>query len=148
MLEVQSLLSMFVITKRYYGRFHTKTILMLCVPFILSQRVDVSLKSSMPWLVLAGSGGLADFLSDVLENLSSVPGVQSSCEGDGEAVPSVDLKDRMTERLKKYFPLEAETDKLVERVSAMDRGACCCIHRRSRKRNASRNFMHSIFSSC
>ncbi|XP_070845951.1 transient receptor potential cation channel subfamily M member 4-like isoform X1 [Chaetodon trifascialis] len=80
------------------------------------ERVDLSLKSSMPWLVLAGSGGLADFLSDVLENLSSAPVVQSSGEGDGEAGPSVDLKDRMAERVKKHFPSEAESDKLVERA--------------------------------
>ena len=79
----------------------------------------------MPWLVLAGSGGLADFLSDVLENLSSAPTTQSSSEGDGEAGPSVDLKDRVAERVKKHFPSEAETEKLVEQVSAE---ACChCV---------------------
>uniref|UniRef100_A0A3Q3C9S9 Uncharacterized protein n=1 Tax=Haplochromis burtoni TaxID=8153 RepID=A0A3Q3C9S9_HAPBU len=48
------------------------------------------------------SGGLADFLSDVLENLSSAPAVPSSGE----------------ERFKKHFPLEVQTDKLVEQVSA------------------------------
>uniref|UniRef100_A0A3B4XMT9 Transient receptor potential cation channel, subfamily M, member 4b, tandem duplicate 1 n=1 Tax=Seriola lalandi dorsalis TaxID=1841481 RepID=A0A3B4XMT9_SERLL len=80
------------------------------------ERVDLSLKNNMPWLVLAGSGGVADFLSDVLENLASAPTVQSSSEGDGEAGPSVDLKDRVAERVKKYFPSEAETDKLVERA--------------------------------
>lgn len=76
--------------------------------------MDLSLKNSMPWLLLAGSGGMADFLSDVLENLSSVP-AQSSNEGDGEGAPSVDLKDRVAERVKKHFP-EEQTDKLVERV--------------------------------
>ncbi|KAM9837818.1 transient receptor potential cation channel subfamily M member 4-like [Aulostomus maculatus] len=81
----------------------------------LLERVDLSLKNSMPWLVLAGSGGTADFLNDVLENLSSAP-VQSSGEGDSEAGPSVDLKDRVAERVKKYFPHEVETDKLVERA--------------------------------
>ncbi|XP_044035763.1 transient receptor potential cation channel subfamily M member 4-like isoform X4 [Siniperca chuatsi] len=80
------------------------------------ERVELSLKTSMPWLVLAGSGGLADFLSDVLENLSSASVVQSSSEGDGEAGPSVDLKDRVAERVKKHFPSEAESDKLVERA--------------------------------
>ncbi|XP_020496309.2 transient receptor potential cation channel subfamily M member 4 [Labrus bergylta] len=83
----------------------------------LLERVDLSLKTSMPWLVLAGSGGLADFLSDVLENLSSAPAaVQSSGEADSEAGPSVDLKDRLAERFKKHFPTEAEPDKLVERA--------------------------------
>lgn len=71
----------------------------------------------MPWLVLAGSGGLADFLSDILETMSSAAVVQSSSEGDGEAGPIVDLKDRLAERVKKHFPSESETDKLVEQVS-------------------------------
>lgn len=71
----------------------------------------------MPWLVLAGSGGLADFLSDILETMSSGPVVQSCSEGDGEAGPIVDLKDRLAERVKKHFPSESETDKLAERVS-------------------------------
>uniref|UniRef100_A0A667X605 Histidine rich calcium binding protein n=1 Tax=Myripristis murdjan TaxID=586833 RepID=A0A667X605_9TELE len=80
------------------------------------ERVDLSLKNSIPWLVLAGSGGVADFLSDMLENLSSATAVSSAAEGDGEAAPSVDLKDRVTERVRKYFPTEADTDKLVERA--------------------------------
>ncbi|KAM9424664.1 transient receptor potential cation channel subfamily M member 4-like [Pholidichthys leucotaenia] len=80
------------------------------------ERVDLSLKKSMPWLVLAGSGGLADFLSDLLENLSSAPVVQSSGEGDSEAGPSGDLKERVVERVKKYFPAEEEPDKLAEQA--------------------------------
>ena len=98
--------------------------LSLCFPNFC-QRVDLSLKNSMPWLVLAGSGGLADFLSDVLENLSSAPAVQSSGEGDSEAGPSMDLKDKVAERVKKHFPTEAESDKLVERVGAVDRDMLC-----------------------
>lgn len=98
----------------------------------------------MPWLVLAGSGGMADFLSDVLENLSSAPTVQSSSEGDGEAGPSVDLKDRVAERVKKYFPAEVETDKLVERVSAVDREmhhhTCVVYDVQNRKRKSLRAF--------
>lgn len=78
--------------------------------------MDLSLKNSIPWLVLAGSGGVADFLSDMLENLSSATAVSSATEGDSEAAPSVDLKDRVAERVRKYFPTEADTDKLVERV--------------------------------
>ncbi|XP_063337917.1 transient receptor potential cation channel subfamily M member 4-like [Pelmatolapia mariae] len=78
------------------------------------KRMDLSLKNSIPWLVLAGSGGLADFLSDVLENLSPAPAVPSSGEGNSEAGPSVDLKDRVAERFKKHFPSEVQTDKLVE----------------------------------
>uniref|UniRef100_A0A669FBL5 Transient receptor potential cation channel subfamily M member 4 n=1 Tax=Oreochromis niloticus TaxID=8128 RepID=A0A669FBL5_ORENI len=82
------------------------------------KRMDLSLKKSIPWLVLAGSGGLADFLSDILENRSSAPAVPSSGEGNSEApkTPSVDLKDRVAERFKKHFPSEAQTDKLVEQA--------------------------------
>lgn len=88
----------------------------------ICQRVDLSLKNSMPWLVLAGSGGLADFLSDVLQHLSSIPVVQSSGEGHSEApVPGVDLKERVAEWVKRHFPSETELDKLVERVSAVGR---------------------------
>lgn len=78
----------------------------------------------MPWLVLAGSGGLADFLSDVLDNLSSATAVQSSGEGNAEASPSVDLKDKVAERVKKHFPAKKEQDKLVELVSAVDGDVC------------------------
>ncbi|XP_014193347.1 transient receptor potential cation channel subfamily M member 4 [Haplochromis burtoni] len=82
------------------------------------KRMDLSLKSCIPWLVLAGSGGLADFLSDVLENLSSAPAVPSSGEGNSEApkTSSVDLRERVAERFKKHFPSEAQTDKLVEQA--------------------------------
>ncbi|XP_024659218.2 transient receptor potential cation channel subfamily M member 4 [Maylandia zebra] len=82
------------------------------------KRMDLSLKSCIPWLVLAGSGGLADFLSDILENRSSAPAVPSSGEGNSEALkaPNVDLKDRVAERFKKHFPSEAQTDKLVEQA--------------------------------
>uniref|UniRef100_A0A3B4GCR6 Transient receptor potential cation channel subfamily M member 5-like n=1 Tax=Pundamilia nyererei TaxID=303518 RepID=A0A3B4GCR6_9CICH len=82
------------------------------------KRMDLSLKNFIPWLVVAGSGGLADFLSDVLENLSSAPTVPSSGEGNNEALkaPKVDLKDRVAERFKKHFPSETETDKLVEQA--------------------------------
>lgn len=79
--------------------------------------MDLSLKNSMPWLVLAGSGGLADFLSDVVENVSSSPVVQSPVEADGDFSPMVDLKEKVADRVKKYFPNETETDKVVEQVS-------------------------------
>uniref|UniRef100_I3KVZ1 Transient receptor potential cation channel, subfamily M, member 4a n=1 Tax=Oreochromis niloticus TaxID=8128 RepID=I3KVZ1_ORENI len=94
------------------------------------KRMDLSLKNSIPWLVLAGSGGLADFLSDVLENLSSAPAVPSSGEGNSEAGPSVDLKDRVAERFKKHFPSEIQTDKLVEQAFSIyqNRGLIMVYH--------------------
>ncbi|XP_028991038.1 transient receptor potential cation channel subfamily M member 4-like [Betta splendens] len=83
----------------------------------LLKRVELSLKNSIPWLVLAGSGGVADFLSDVLETFSSTPAAQAFSDGaDGAACPSVDLKDRMAERVRHHFPSEVETEKLVERA--------------------------------
>ena len=111
------------------------------------QRVDLSLKTSMPWLVLAGSGGLADFLSDLLENLSSAPAAQSSGEGDGEAGPSVDLKDRVAELVRKHFPSEAESDKLVEQVSAVDREVYVCVDVQNRKKlyiQLSNTYIHDL----
>lgn len=66
--------------------------------------------------MLAGSGGLAEFLSDVVENLSSSPVVQTPSEADGDLSPIVDLKERVADRVKKYFPNEKETDKVVELV--------------------------------
>uniref|UniRef100_A0A3P9JBU9 Histidine rich calcium binding protein n=1 Tax=Oryzias latipes TaxID=8090 RepID=A0A3P9JBU9_ORYLA len=78
------------------------------------KRVEISLKKSLPWLVLAGSGGLADFLSDVVENLSSSPVVQTPSEADGDLSPIVDLKEKVADRVKKYFPNEKETDKVVD----------------------------------
>ena len=68
--------------------------------------------------MLAGSGGVADLLCGILENLSSAPAAQSSNEGDGELGHS-DLKDRVAERVRKHFPSVADTDKLVEQVNAV-----------------------------
>uniref|UniRef100_A0A3P9C3T8 Uncharacterized protein n=1 Tax=Maylandia zebra TaxID=106582 RepID=A0A3P9C3T8_9CICH len=69
----------------------------LCL--LISGETDM-LKSCIPWLVLAGSGGLADFLSN----------------SEALKAPNVDLKDRVAERFKKHFPSEAQTDKLVEQA--------------------------------
>ncbi|XP_030630919.1 transient receptor potential cation channel subfamily M member 4-like [Chanos chanos] len=77
------------------------------------ERLDLSLKNSMPWLILAGSGGVADFVSDLLENLVSAP---VGTEGEVEAASNVDLRERVGERVKKYFSSEPEIDKLIERA--------------------------------
>ena len=69
------------------------------------QRVDLSLKNSTPWLVMSGSGGVADLLSDIFE-------VQSPASARDEVV-------RVTELVKKHFPSEALTDQLVEQVRAV-----------------------------
>lgn len=69
----------------------------------MTLKIELKKPNSIPWLLLAGSGGLADFPSDVLDNLSPAPPVQSPGEGDSEADPSVDLKDKVVEHFKKYF---------------------------------------------
>ncbi|XP_062858677.1 transient receptor potential cation channel subfamily M member 4-like [Trichomycterus rosablanca] len=81
------------------------------------ERLHLSLKKSIPWLILADSGGLADLVSDVLENVSaaaSVPG--SGSEGEGEAATKTDLRGRVAERVLKHYPNEPDTDKLVDQV--------------------------------
>ncbi|KAM4535007.1 transient receptor potential cation channel subfamily M member 4-like [Fundulus diaphanus] len=59
------------------------------------ERLDASLKKATPWMVLAGSGSAADFITDLVE-------------GDGTAC------DRVHEKVQKHFPAEAEQEKLVQ----------------------------------
>ncbi|KAJ3608430.1 hypothetical protein NHX12_025477 [Muraenolepis orangiensis] len=83
----------------------------------LLERVELSLKSSMPWLVLAGSGGVADLLSDVLEKVSSAPPPTGTpAEGEGEAAPSVDLRERLAEQIRIHYPGNKDLDKMLEQV--------------------------------
>ncbi|KAG7325505.1 hypothetical protein KOW79_011821 [Hemibagrus wyckioides] len=85
-------------------------------PYML-ERMDLSLKKSLPWLVLAGSGGLADLISDVLDNISAAPSMPGAgSEGEGEAATKTDLRSRVTERVLKHFPSEPDTEKLVDKV--------------------------------
>ncbi|CAL8303836.1 unnamed protein product [Lota lota] len=81
------------------------------------ERVELSLKTSMPWLVLAGSGGVADLLSDILERVTPAPPSNGpSVEGEGEAAPRVDMRERVAEYIRMYFPGNDNLDKLVEQV--------------------------------
>ncbi|XP_029014783.1 transient receptor potential cation channel subfamily M member 4a isoform X2 [Betta splendens] len=77
------------------------------------QRLDASLKKNIPWLVLAGSGPAADFISELLENLASI----SSAE-DTEAPPglSSEIRDVVRSKLQKHFPAQAQVEQLVDRV--------------------------------
>ncbi|KAJ8245852.1 hypothetical protein GJAV_G00261000 [Gymnothorax javanicus] len=81
------------------------------------KQVENSLQNSTPWLVLAGSGGAADLISEVVDDLFSAPSTSAVSEGEGEA-PSVDKRDQVRERVKKYFPSddERQTEKLTEMV--------------------------------
>ncbi|XP_056627159.1 transient receptor potential cation channel subfamily M member 4-like [Triplophysa dalaica] len=79
------------------------------------EALDISLKNAMPWLVLAGSGGLANLVSDIVENVQSAP--KSPPGGAEEDVtPNMELKERMAEKVKKHFPSEHDTDKLVDKL--------------------------------
>ena len=72
----------------------------------------------MPWLILAGSGGVADLLSEVLERVSPAPPSPSPpAEGEGGATPSVDMRERVAEIVRSHFPGHGDLDKLVEQVT-------------------------------
>ncbi|XP_016096270.1 transient receptor potential cation channel subfamily M member 4-like isoform X2 [Sinocyclocheilus grahami] len=79
------------------------------------EALDTSLMNSMPWLVLAGSGGLANLVSDIVENVqsASVPVLGAEKE---EGTPNVELRERIATKVKKYFPSERDMDKLVDKV--------------------------------
>ncbi|KAM4634777.1 transient receptor potential cation channel subfamily M member 4a [Polymixia lowei] len=82
------------------------------------KRVDLSLRKGTPWLVLSGSGPAADLISEILRDLSSVPMSPTSPPAEGEGVegPSAELRDRAREKVKRYFPAEADLEKLVDRI--------------------------------
>lgn len=79
-----------------------------------SQRLDVSLRKATPWLVLAGSGPAADFISELLDSLST-----SSPPAEGEAAESLsaELRNKVRDQVQRHFPAEAKLEKLVESVS-------------------------------
>ncbi|XP_015259783.1 PREDICTED: transient receptor potential cation channel subfamily M member 4-like [Cyprinodon variegatus] len=76
------------------------------------ERLDMSLKKLTPWLVLAGSGPAADFISDLVDDQSAVMLSRTSAPADEEAV-SADFCERVREKVCKHFPDEAEPEKLV-----------------------------------
>ncbi|XP_067272643.1 transient receptor potential cation channel subfamily M member 4a [Pseudorasbora parva] len=83
------------------------------------ERVDLSLKNTTPWLVLAGSGSAADLIAGILRDLStplSPPGSPTLPTADEESSKraSVELRDRVRERIKKHFPSETDPEKLVD----------------------------------
>ncbi|KAI4888581.1 hypothetical protein NFI96_021058 [Prochilodus magdalenae] len=78
------------------------------------ERLDLSLKNCIPWLVLAGSGGLADLVSDVLENVSILPA--GGAEGEGEAAAKTNLRETVAKGVAKHFPSAPDMDKLVDKV--------------------------------
>ncbi|XP_076000430.1 transient receptor potential cation channel subfamily M member 4a [Genypterus blacodes] len=83
------------------------------------ERLDASLKKATPWLVLAGSGPTADLISEMLVDLPSVPvsPISPSTESDA-ALESLntELRDQLRDKVRRYFPAEAELEKLVDRA--------------------------------
>uniref|UniRef100_A0A3Q2P8H9 Transient receptor potential cation channel, subfamily M, member 4a n=1 Tax=Fundulus heteroclitus TaxID=8078 RepID=A0A3Q2P8H9_FUNHE len=80
------------------------------------ERLDTSLKKGTPWLVLAGSGPAADFIGDLLGDLSAGILSPTSLVADAEAIMgvSVEFCDRVREKVRKYFSAEAGLEKLVD----------------------------------
>uniref|UniRef100_A0A8C1QS87 Uncharacterized protein n=1 Tax=Cyprinus carpio TaxID=7962 RepID=A0A8C1QS87_CYPCA len=78
--------------------------------------LELALKNSMPWLVLAGSGGLANLVSDIVENVQS--DLMSTFGGaeEEEGSPKMVLRERITTKVKNHFPSEQDMDKLVDKV--------------------------------
>ncbi|XP_029102690.1 transient receptor potential cation channel subfamily M member 4-like isoform X2 [Scleropages formosus] len=81
------------------------------------KRMDLSLRTSIPWLVLEGSGGAADFICDLLEDFSSSSSGPPCAEAAGQ-VPSHDLQEHIRDLVKKYFSpgAEGKMEKLTERA--------------------------------
>lgn len=84
--------------------------------------MDLSLKNTTPWLVLAGSGSAADLIAGILKDLSAplsppVSPTLPTADEESRKSASVELRDRVRERIKKHFPSETELEKLVDQVS-------------------------------
>ncbi|XP_026133083.1 transient receptor potential cation channel subfamily M member 4-like isoform X3 [Carassius auratus] len=80
------------------------------------EALEISLKNSMPWLVLADSGGLANLVSDIVENVQSDPMCAFGGAEKEEGSPNMELRERITTKVKKQFPSEQDMDKLVDKV--------------------------------
>uniref|UniRef100_A0A3Q3E8Y3 Transient receptor potential cation channel, subfamily M, member 4a n=1 Tax=Labrus bergylta TaxID=56723 RepID=A0A3Q3E8Y3_9LABR len=80
------------------------------------ERLDSSLRKQTPWLVLSGSGPAADFISELLTDVSP-----SSPPAEGEAAEglSTELRDRVRDRLRRYFTAETEMERLLDKVRAL-----------------------------
>ncbi|KAL0993683.1 hypothetical protein UPYG_G00111590 [Umbra pygmaea] len=86
------------------------------------ERMDLSLKKNIPWLVLNGSGRAADFICELIDISSAVPLNEPFTTSDGEDSknPSTELRDRVHERVKKAFPGRSDLEKMVERSRGYD----------------------------
>ncbi|XP_061604550.1 transient receptor potential cation channel subfamily M member 4a isoform X1 [Phyllopteryx taeniolatus] len=79
------------------------------------ERVATSLKRSTPWLVLAGTGPAADFISELLLSLACISIGPTSPSIEGEVVEYLsDIRDMVRDKIKRYFEGEADLEKLVD----------------------------------
>uniref|UniRef100_A0A8C5G230 Transient receptor potential cation channel subfamily M member 4-like n=1 Tax=Gouania willdenowi TaxID=441366 RepID=A0A8C5G230_GOUWI len=80
------------------------------------ERLDASLRKATPWLVLAGSGPVADLVCE-LQNilppatLSPTSGVE---EGVDHGSVSAELRDLIRDKVRRYVPTGTELEKLVD----------------------------------
>ncbi|KAJ8251091.1 hypothetical protein GJAV_G00217150 [Gymnothorax javanicus] len=79
------------------------------------KRVDLSLQKATPWMVLAGSGGAADLICEILGDLASLMLSSSTSEAEGE---DGELNERVREHVKKFLPSVEEKDleKMTDRA--------------------------------
>ncbi|XP_026064209.1 transient receptor potential cation channel subfamily M member 4 [Carassius auratus] len=85
------------------------------------ERVDLSLKNTTPWLVLAGSGPAADLIAALLKDLSiplspPVSPTLATAAEESRKSASVELRDQVREKIKKHFPSETALEKLVDQA--------------------------------
>ncbi|XP_077390713.1 transient receptor potential cation channel subfamily M member 4a [Festucalex cinctus] len=79
------------------------------------ERLDTSLKRSTPWLVLAGTGPAADFISELLLCLACTSFSQTVPSSMGEIAEYLsDIRDLIRDKIKRYFQGEADLEKLVD----------------------------------
>ncbi|XP_053708745.1 transient receptor potential cation channel subfamily M member 4-like [Synchiropus splendidus] len=80
------------------------------------ERLEMSLRKSKPWLVLAGTGLAADLVSELVEAVPCIAlsPTSSSAEGCTTEGLSSELRDWVREKVWKYFPAEEELEKLVD----------------------------------
>ncbi|XP_053532757.1 transient receptor potential cation channel subfamily M member 4a isoform X1 [Ictalurus punctatus] len=77
------------------------------------KRMDMSLKKATPWLVLNGSGPAADMITELLNDLSRSA---SPVDEEGKDGSNPELRDRVREIIKRYFPSEKTLEKLVDQA--------------------------------
>ncbi|KAM9784085.1 transient receptor potential cation channel subfamily M member 4a isoform 1-T1 [Syngnathus typhle] len=78
------------------------------------ERVESSLKRSTPWLILAGTGPAADFISELLlcPDCSSIS--QTAPSTMAENAEYLDIRNLVSDKIKRFFQGEHDLEKLVD----------------------------------